>query len=211
MMWQLIKRDYTIIFFFIIFAFLFQLMLHVFAGLPFFSSSNLYFLSFVLMMLYALLFYLDDRSKVMRTIVSLPIKKRHIIMSRYVSLYTIGLILLLFTFYFDYLIDQQAFHFIKVYVAVCALTIYIAISTPIYYLFNQIWVRIVVHYVLLIFSAFAFAFLFADPFDWFTPLLTVVFMLLDLQPLLMSALFLMVIMYGSYRMCDFIFNRKDVL
>jgi len=211
MMWQLIKRDYTIIFFFIIFAFFFRLMLHVFAGLPFFSYSNLYFLSFVLMLLYALLFYLDDRSKVMRTIVSLPIKKRDIIKSRYIALYTIGLILLFFTLFFDYYIDQQTFHFIKMYVAVCALTIYIAISTPIYYFFNQIWIRIVVHYILLIFSAFAFAFLFADPFEWFTPFLTMVFTLLDLQPLLVSALLLMVIMYGSYRMSTFIFNRKDVL
>src|SRR5690625_5008463 len=127
-MWQLIKRDYSIIFFFIIFALLFKLVMFVFAAFTFFSSDNIYLFSFVLMMLYALLFYLDTSVNIMRTIVSLPIKKRYIIMSRYISLYTIGLILLGTAFIIDYAIDKEAFHLIKVYFALCTFTIYIAIS-----------------------------------------------------------------------------------
>src|SRR5690625_3101940 len=125
-MWQLVKRDYSIIFIFIIFAFLFKFAMFGFVAISFLSSDNMYFFSFVLMMLYALIFHFDNSSKIMRIIVSLPIKKRHIIISRYISLYTIGLIFLSFAFVVDYSLDQQAVHLINVYLAVCTFTIYIA-------------------------------------------------------------------------------------
>lgn len=208
-MWQLVKRDYHIILYFILFAVFFKLALFVLAAIST-STDNMYYFSFILMMLYAVLFYIDDNAKIMRTILSLPIKKRQIIMSRYLSLYTIGLILLAVGFMIDYLIDPQSFHFIIVYVAFCAFTLYIALSTPIYYLFKRLWARIVVHYFLIIFGALAFALLFVDPFDWFTGILNVAFTILDYQPIVTSLLFLMIMMYLSYRISYFIFCRKDV-
>ncbi len=210
-MWQLVKRDYSIIFIFIIFALLFKFAMFGFAAISFLSSDNMYFFSFVLMMLYALIFHFDNSSKIMRIIVSLPIKKRHIIISRYISLYTIGLIFLSFAFVVDYSLDQQAVHLINVYLAVCTFTIYIAISTPVYYFFKRLWVSIAVHYFLIIFSSLAFAFLFVDPFDWFTPFLNVAFTILDFQPVVVSLLCLILLMYGSYRVSYFLFSRKDVL
>ncbi len=210
-MWQLIKRDYSNISFFIVFAMLFKLAMFVFAAVSFFSSDNIYFFSFVLMMLYALLFYFDHSSNVMRTIVSLPIKKRCIIMCRYISLYTIGLVVLTFSFIVDYSLEHQMFHFINVYFALCALTIYIAISTPVYYLFKRLWISIAAHYLLIIFSSLCFAFLFVDPFDWFTPFLNLAFTILDFQPIVVSLLFLITLMYGSYRVSYFLFSKKDIL
>src|SRR5690625_2636130 len=180
-MWQLIKRDYSIISFFIVFALLFKLAMFVFTAVSFFSSDNIYFFSFVLMMLYALLFYFDHSSNVMRTIVSLPIKKRCIIMSRYISLYTIGLIILTFAFIIDYSLEHQMFHFINVYFALCALTIYIAISTPVYYLFKRLLIIIATLYFFIIFISLCFSFFFIDFFYWFIPFLNMSFAIIVFQ------------------------------
>ncbi len=209
-MWQLIKRDYALLKAFILFALFFKIALHVLTVLSLFSPNNLYYINFLLMMLYAFIFLMDDKCKVMRTIVSLPIKKRHIILSRYISLFSIGVIILAFAFIADYIVDPTSVHMINLYIAIGGLAIYVAISTPVYYLFTKVWLSIVLHYLLIMLGAFGFAILFIDPLDWFAPFIEVALSLLDSQPFMVSFISLTLFLYVSYRITLFGFQKKDI-
>lgn len=209
-MWQLIKRDYALLGMFILFVLFFKIALHVLTVLSLFTANNLYYINFLFMMLYAFIFLMDDKYKVMRTTVSLPIKKWHIIFSRYISLFSIGLIILACAFIVDYVVDPTSFHIIKLYVAIGGLAIYVAISTPVYYFFNKVWLSIVVHYLLIMLGAFGFAILFIDPLEWFAPFLEVVLAIFDAQPFIISIISLTLFLYASYLFTLFVFKRNDI-
>lgn len=207
-MWQLIKRDFSFLILLFIFAFAFRFIIGFFS---IFESTNTYFYSFIFMIVYAFLFMQDRQANIMQTIISLPIKKSHIIISRYISLYSASLIFLGINFFVDTVIEQHAFHLINVYLLLIAVTIAIAVTTPIYYYFKSTWASVIVQYALILIGVFATVFVFADPFDWFAPFIIGLFNFIELQPLLVIGGFLIILMIVSIRVSTYLFKTRDFI
>lgn len=207
-MWQLVKRDFFLFKWIFLFAFVFRFIIGMF---PIIDSANIYFMSFMTIATYAFIFLQDSQSKVIQTVVSLPVKKTSIVISRYISLFIFALIYLGINFLVDTVIEQHTFHLIIVYFILIALTLIIAITTPIYYLFRSVWISLIVQYGVTMVGVLSTVFFFADPFDWFAPFIISFFHFIELQPFVIISGFLLLIMALSVSLSLFLFKKKDLV
>ncbi|MEI3613863.1 ABC-2 transporter permease [Pseudogracilibacillus sp. SO30301A] len=200
-MWQLIKLDYlehrALIGMLLLFSFLINIL-----PLPILPLST-YILFFVMFIAYT--FYYDHKDHVIWYIVSLPVKKNHIVLARYLFILT-GCTLFI-------IVERLIFRpvslitFLFIFTGMC---IAIAASIPIYYLLQSIWNSVVAHAILIVFGALAFAFIFISPYEIFDPFLFFIFDMIDLQPVITLLLISASVLYGSYLLSSFIFLKKDI-
>lgn len=200
-MWQLIKRDYLEHRALIGMVLLLSVLINI-LPLPNLPLST-YITSFVIFL--AFTFYYDRKYHALWYIASLPIKKRHIVLARYLFILT-GCTLFI-------IVERLIFRpvsmitFLFIFTGMC---IAIAASIPVYYLFQSIWKSIIAHCVLLVIGSFAFAFIFISPYEIFDPFLFFIFDLVDLQPVITLLLISASVLYGSYILSAYIFLRKDI-
>src|SRR5690625_6076300 len=96
-MWQIIKRDWYSMWPFIVFAFGFVAVIYALQWDP----PNGFLLSYLLIFLFASLFFNESKSKVNRFFISLPVKRKHIVLGRYLFVIGFGHLFILFTWLID--------------------------------------------------------------------------------------------------------------
>src|SRR5690625_4880563 len=92
-MWQVIRRDWYSMWPFIVFAFGFVTVIYALQWEP----PNGFLLTYLLIFLFASLFFTESKSKVNRFFISLPVKRKHIVLGRYLFVIGFGHLFILFT------------------------------------------------------------------------------------------------------------------
>lgn len=166
-------------------------------------TLSTYITFFVMFLAYA--FYYDRKYHALWYIASLPVKKSHIVLARYLFILTGCSLFIIVERLIFRPVSSITFLFIftGMYIAIAA-------SIPVYYLFQSIWNSIIAHVIILILGSFAFAFIFVSPYDFFDPLLYFIFDLIELQPVITLLLISASVLYGSYLLSTFIFSKKDI-
>lgn len=205
-MWQLIKRDLIHIKFLFVFALLFPLVLYA-IQLP---TPSVYVFSLIFIFLIASAFHLEKLNKANRTWVSLPIKRSHFVLGRYIFIFATCTLYLLYLWFINSLFSKDQMSVLLILLAFIVIVIAIAFSLPVYYAFQSVWKSIIVHYLLLMIGSLAFVFTFADPFNWFEPFILLVLNVIDFQPFVVVTVFLIVLTYFSYVLSCHLFKTKDI-
>jgi|SRR5690625_2561076 len=165
-MWHLLKRDFWNHWPFILFAFLFILALYT-LGLK--TPTGFWFIN-LLIVLFATIFYSDHKNSVNRFLISLPIQKRNIILSRFIYICLISTLFLLFVWLVDVLYQLQQINWVTFLISFTLLSIIIAISFPIYYAISTFWVAVFTQFVFLLIGSLLFTFIMDSPYIRFDTL-----------------------------------------
>lgn len=207
-MWQLIRRDFIVNWGIIALACSFPLITNL-LKLPNIPMSTY---TILFMLLFAYTFYYERINHVNRTIISLPIKRNHSVLGRYISLFMICSFYLLYI----WLLDSMFFHSIilngyLVLFIFTVLSITIAVSIPIYYFFQSIWVSIFVQFTVLFVGSLSFIFMMINPFIHFDPFISFVLDIIFIAPITVSMIISFLFLYVSYLLSCWIFAKKDLV
>jgi|SRR5690625_2386120 len=203
-MWQLFKRDFLmlwpwigLLFFLLFIIYFFQL-----PGLSLAPYTTMFILFFVNS------FYNDKKSRVNQFLISLPVKRNHLVAARYLFfLFACTLILFL-----DQIVFQvKSVSGITFLFMFTLLSMTVAASIPVYYLFDSIWQSGLVHFIILFVGSFAFFFVTVSPYDMFDQLILFALNVISIQPVIVLLLVSAFCLYGSYLLSSFIFSRKDIV
>src|SRR5690625_3933385 len=206
-MWQIIKRDWYSMWPFIVFAFGFVAVIYALQWDP----PNLFFLAYLLIFLFASLFYNESKSKVNRFFISLPVKRKHIVLGRYLFVIGFGHLFILFTWLIDIVFPLgERLSGEEFIIMIMMMNFIIAVSIPIYYAINEIWLAIIIQTIVLLVSTFIFVYIAADPYDIFNSFMEVLLYIVDLQPILFVITTSIVMLTISIFISQFIFLRKDI-
>jgi len=206
-MWQIIKRDWYSMWPFIVFAFGFVAVIYALQWDP----PNGFLLSYLLIFLFASLFFNESKSKVNRFFISLPVKRKHIVLGRYLFVIGFGHLFILFTWLIDIVFPLgERLSGEEFIIMIMMMNFIIAVSIPIYYAINEIWLAIIIQTIVLLVSTFIFVYIAADPYDIFNSFMEVLLYIVDLQPILFVITTSIVMLTISIFISQFIFLRKDI-
>lgn len=165
-----------------------------------------------IILLYLLLgapFYYEHRNDVNRSLISLPIKRYKIVLSRYSLFIMTASGLLGYILYVEAtLFDRIALHDLNNTVILLIYTfmyLVIAVAIPIYYLFDNFWTAYFMQFVLLIFGAAVFFIVSVTTI--FEPMIVLI-LHTGFSPVFLG-LFSLFILAFSYWCTCIIFTRKD--
>ncbi|MFD2628623.1 ABC-2 transporter permease [Oceanobacillus kapialis] len=180
-------------------------------------ETDQYYLYFGIMIGFLFnLFYYDHRNHVNRFIGSLPVKLRNVVLSRYITMFSILVCFVLYVWLVDSLahyglpyLETQPMTTIEIMILFTFISITISISMPIYYLVKTFMKAIGIQMGLLVFGTFAFAIMLGNEYiTFYEPLLLGLFKLIDIQPYVMLILISLLFLYLSYELSAWIYTKK---
>lgn len=171
----------------------------------------------VLFLIMANAFYYEHKNKINIFFKSLPVKAKEIVFAKYVVLYIVVAILVIYLWIVDALahkglpyLDGPPLSSLKIGLILLSSSFFFSVSAPAFYFIRSFMKAATFIVFLLAFLAFGFAITIGNErfpvADYF---LFGLFYLLDFQPLLVSSLISLICVTASYFTSTFIFMKKD--
>lgn len=191
---QMMKRDFYASRWYILIIFLL---------IPLFYAINVqyqYIYGYAILFIIFVIFNADYKNKINRFLVSLPIEQRKLVTGRYAYSLFVLLLLLIFHYIVDAIVhaglpslDVEPLTGQTILFIIFSLTIGISLSLPVYYFFKSFIIAAFVNGLLLGFGLFH-----------------IQFSTIHMHSNLISSLFSIGFLYGSYRLSFWLFERKDL-
>jgi len=199
-MWNLFKRDLWNHWPFILFSFVFVFIIYMLQWTP----PNGYLFMYLLLFLCASMFYSDHKKHTNRFLISLPVLRIRLVLSRFIFIVSLGYLFLIYVWMLDFIFFQSInINVVNLLIGFLLFNVIIAISLPIYYTVNFL-AAACFQLAIMAFISFMFSLLAYSPninFDHFHTI--------DLQLMiyfLVSIIGLVMSFYAS----NTIFAKKDI-
>lgn len=162
-------------------------------------------------------FYHEDRAQINQYLVSLPVSKKDIVLSKYIFMVVSFFILIIYHIIIDKLahyglpyLDAKPINGLTIVTITAGVILSLAVSLPIYYYFQSVVVASFVHVFLLAFLPFIILMLSVNPYLDFSKAVVFIFDIIDLQPYIIPIAFSFVCLLLSYQLSTWMFGRKDL-
>ncbi|OZU88173.1 hypothetical protein CIL03_13710 [Virgibacillus indicus] len=210
---QLVKKEFQLNIIYLIFIILFIPFSYV-MDMP----STFIFIGAMLGFLFNA-FYYDSKNHVNRLTASLPFRKKHVVLGKYVFFLIISAGFLLYLWLVDSIahyglpyLESQPLHWFLVLLIFASIAIMLSISIPIYYLIQSYMKAFFVQIVFLFSIAFGIVIIIANPFIQVNDsIIRFILDIIALQPVLIVVGFSFISLYLSYRLSTWIYIRKDII
>lgn len=217
---EMMKRDYYINQMYFLFVVIFIPFIYVFNLSPLFI--------FIGMMIGSIfnLFYYDNHNHTNRFIVSMPVNRNVVVLSRYLSIMIVTIILLIYLWIIDYLAHTFILPFISDWIPAFeiqpvslillmftffAVVVITSVSIPIYYYFQSFMKSLIAQGVLFVIGIIGFT-LFILFMDYIPEkVILLVLDLIDFQPIVSFIVCIAICLTVSYKVSTFIFAKRDIV
>jgi len=219
MMVHMIKRDYYINFLYVLIIILALPLIYWAQISPLFA-----YLGVIVGFIFNV-FYYDNHNHVSRSIVSMPINKKQIVLGRYTFLFFVSILFLIYIWFIDMLVHYFApslsgllpiipykpISITSVLLVFAGIMLLISISIPIFYICQSFIKALIIQGALLFIGPLAFAALgyFLDKIP--EAFINGIVDFIELQPILIAITFSVVCLLVSYVISTWIFSRKDII
>src|SRR5690625_5092921 len=129
-MWNLFKRDLWNHWPFILFSFVFVFIIYMLQWTP----PNGYLSMYLLLFLCASMFYSDQKKHTNRFLISLPVLRIRLVLSRFIFVVSLGYLFLIYIWMLDFIFFQSInINLVNLLIGFLLFNVIISISLPIYY------------------------------------------------------------------------------
>lgn len=209
-MLQLFKRDFQASFFSVIGWLLYMVITYV-LNMPYLLTYL-----FVIFFFHAFIFYLDHKANINRFLISLPVRKSNIVLTRYIFLIICFIVILV-----GHVIIDQVAHYGLPYLEtspvngltatwlMAMLIGSVAISLPIYYAVKSPNIAAFIQAMLLIGGTYSYVVIKDNPYIDLSKTFTYFLKFIDIQPYLIPIAFSLVCIPLSYLLSVWLFEKRE--
>ena len=201
---HLLRRDLTYIGPYLLILLLMPVLFYFIRIIEIPFSTYIVFLNFLM----AAPFYFERMEQMDRFMISLPVPKWKLVLTRYISLITAAIIGTGFVLIFEALTGNAAARQpIIMLASFTFVSTFIAVSLPLFYLFEKIWAVFIWQFLIILAGcAILLVISFSSLLD--TPV-EMIFTMIDWHPTFVLLLFSFMMLLLSYGISQFIYQRKD--
>lgn len=208
---QMLKRDFQVNSIYSIGSFIFVPLVYMMNG----SIIIIYLFALFFFHFYA--FYLDDKANIHRFLVSLPIKKKEIVLSKYLFMLISFCIFIVYHIFIDQLahyglpyLESDPINGLTLVLILAGVIFALAISLPIYYYSKSFQTAFLIHVSILIFGPLLFVVATANPYIDISKIFFLIIELVEIQPYIMPIIISFGCLFLSYRLSVSVFMRKNL-